>query len=153
MFSLSSGGFVANLAANNLYCPLFIWNTSVESKQCLFFFHWTNQCKKFGKSDTKSCIEEFEEKLNKIHTERKEQEATAKKAQVQQKAGSLDGFLITEKNSVENVPEGNQLGFFFLSIQFYNILFFFYYYFGCFSLWFSYCSWLFSNFSYGQILV
>lgn len=68
----------------------------------------TYQCKKFAKAEVRSCIEEFEEKLNKIHTAKKEQETTARNAQVhQQKVGSLEGFLIKEKSVVGNTSEGN----------------------------------------------
>ncbi|XP_020579522.1 condensin complex subunit 1 [Phalaenopsis equestris] len=44
-----------------------------------------NKCKKFAKTEVKSCIEEFEEKLDKIHVERKEQDATARNALAHQK--------------------------------------------------------------------
>lgn len=36
------------------------------------------QGKKFAKPELKTCLEEFEEKLNKVHAEKKEQEVTAK---------------------------------------------------------------------------
>ncbi|XP_018677159.2 condensin-1 complex subunit CAP-D2 isoform X1 [Musa acuminata AAA Group] len=65
-----------------------------------------SKCKKFAKAEVRSCIEEFEEKLNKIHTAKKEQETTARNAQVhQQKVGSLEGFLIKEKSVVGNTSE------------------------------------------------
>ncbi|RRT47699.1 hypothetical protein B296_00040993, partial [Ensete ventricosum] len=67
-----------------------------------------SKCKKFAKAEVRSCIEEFEEKLNKIHTAKKEQETTARNAQVhQQKLGSLEGFLIKEKSVIGNPSEGN----------------------------------------------
>ncbi|KAH0644066.1 hypothetical protein KY290_033588 [Solanum tuberosum] len=51
------------------------------------------QGKTFAKPELKSCIEEFEEKLNKFDIERKEQELTAKNAQShQQKVESLDNI-------------------------------------------------------------
>lgn len=57
-----------------------------------------NKGKKFAKPELKSCIEEFEEKLNKFHIERKEQELTAKNAQThQQKVESLESITVTEK--------------------------------------------------------
>ncbi|XP_042451953.1 condensin complex subunit 1-like isoform X1 [Zingiber officinale] len=66
-----------------------------------------NKCKKFGKAEIKSYIDEFEEKLNKIHTYRKEQEATARNAQVhQQNYGSLEDFLIRENTSGKATNEG-----------------------------------------------
>ncbi|VVB05952.1 unnamed protein product [Arabis nemorensis] len=40
-----------------------------------------NKGKKFAKPELKACIEEFEEKLNKFHMEKKEQEETARNAQ------------------------------------------------------------------------
>ncbi|KAF7819108.1 condensin complex subunit 1 [Senna tora] len=52
-----------------------------------------NKGKKFAKPELKSCIEEFEDKLNKFHMEKKEQEATARNAQIhQQKIASREGF-------------------------------------------------------------
>ncbi|CAN4118527.1 unnamed protein product [Withania somnifera] len=60
-----------------------------------------NKGKKFAKPELKSCIEEFEEKLNKFHIERKEQELTAKNAQShQQKVESLETIKVT-KNEEE----------------------------------------------------
>ncbi|MCD7446306.1 hypothetical protein HAX54_000116 [Datura stramonium] len=57
-----------------------------------------NKGKKFAKPELKSCIEEFEEKLNKFHIERKEQELTAKNAQShQQKVESLESITVTKK--------------------------------------------------------
>ncbi|PIA48168.1 hypothetical protein AQUCO_01400624v1, partial [Aquilegia coerulea] len=56
--------------------------------------------KKFARPELKSCIEEFEEKLHKFHLEKKEQEMTARSAQVhQQKVSSLDVLM-------ENMEEG-----------------------------------------------
>ncbi|KAH1060555.1 hypothetical protein GLYMA_02G157700v4 [Glycine max] len=54
------------------------------------------QGKKFAKLELKACIEEFEDKLNKFHTDKKEQEVTARNAQIhQQKIGSREGFTVT----------------------------------------------------------
>ncbi|KAK4731494.1 hypothetical protein R3W88_024482 [Solanum pinnatisectum] len=58
--------------------------------------------KTFAKPELKSCIEEFEEKLNKFDIERKEQELTAKNAQShQQKVDILDNITVTEKEEEE----------------------------------------------------
>ncbi|KAG5080199.1 hypothetical protein GLYMA_02G157700v4 [Glycine max] len=55
-----------------------------------------NKGKKFAKLELKACIEEFEDKLNKFHTDKKEQEVTARNAQIhQQKIGSREGFTVT----------------------------------------------------------
>ncbi|XP_043702705.1 condensin complex subunit 1 isoform X2 [Telopea speciosissima] len=63
--------------------------------------------KKFAKTELKSSIEEFEEKLNKFHMEKKEQEMTARNAQVhQQKVGCLEG-LIVGKDNAERDAEGD----------------------------------------------
>ncbi|XP_059295727.1 condensin-1 complex subunit CAP-D2 [Lycium ferocissimum] len=61
-----------------------------------------NKGKKFAKPELKSCIEEFEEKLNKFHIDRKEQELTAKNAQShQQKVDSLESITVTKKEEEE----------------------------------------------------
>lgn len=70
-----------------------------------------NQGKKFSKPELKSCIEEFEEKMNKFHIEKKEQEVTAKNAQNhQQKMASLENFMVSKKeveeSSESEVTEG-----------------------------------------------
>ncbi|PON31588.1 Condensin subunit [Parasponia andersonii] len=52
-----------------------------------------NKGKKFAKPELKSCIEEFEDKINKFHMEKKEQEETARNAQIhQQKIGCTEDF-------------------------------------------------------------
>ncbi|XP_062188316.1 condensin-1 complex subunit CAP-D2-like isoform X2 [Phragmites australis] len=57
-----------------------------------------SKCKKFAKPELKVCIEEFEEKLSKVHQEKKEQEATTKNAEAhRQRIGSLDEFLVTKE--------------------------------------------------------
>ncbi|KAM7505318.1 hypothetical protein LguiB_004222 [Lonicera macranthoides] len=62
-----------------------------------------NKGKKFAKPELKACIEEFEEKINKFHIERKEQEVTAKNAQVhQQKIDSLDSFRVAKEEGEES---------------------------------------------------
>ncbi|KAL2456135.1 hypothetical protein Adt_46932 [Abeliophyllum distichum] len=64
-----------------------------------------NKGKKLAKPELKSSIEEFEEKINKSHNERKEQELTAKNAQAhQQKIDSFGSFMAT-KNNVEGSGE------------------------------------------------
>jgi len=62
------------------------------------------QGKKFAKPELKTCLEEFEEKLNKVHAEKKEQEVTAKNAQAhQEKMGSLETFTSSCSSGVEGV--------------------------------------------------
>ncbi|XP_022983683.1 condensin complex subunit 1 [Cucurbita maxima] len=64
-----------------------------------------SKSKKFAKPELKLCIEEFEEKLNKTHTERKEQEATARNAQVhQQRIGNIETSSVAAKNE-EDAPK------------------------------------------------
>ena len=68
-----------------------------------------DQGKKFAKPELKACIEEFEEKINKFHIDRKEQEVTAKNAQVhQQKIDSLDSFRVAKEGeeSAESHVDG-----------------------------------------------
>ncbi|KAF9591629.1 hypothetical protein IFM89_005210 [Coptis chinensis] len=65
-----------------------------------------SKAKKFAKPDLKACIEEFEEKLNKFHMEKKEQEATARNAQVhQQKVSSLEGIMESKEDCGEEDAE------------------------------------------------
>ncbi|KAK9041417.1 hypothetical protein V6N11_016519 [Hibiscus sabdariffa] len=65
-----------------------------------------NKSKKFAKPELKVCIEEFEEKLNKFHNEKKEQEATARNAEMhRQKVGNLEEF-VTNANNGEESAEG-----------------------------------------------
>ncbi|PVH65372.1 hypothetical protein PAHAL_2G476200 [Panicum hallii] len=57
-----------------------------------------SKCKKFAKPELKVCIEEFEEKLGKVHEEKKEQEETTKNAEAhKQRIGSLDKFLASKE--------------------------------------------------------
>ncbi|XP_022746480.1 condensin complex subunit 1 [Durio zibethinus] len=73
-----------------------------------------NKGKKFAKPELKVCIEEFEEKLNKFHMEKKEQEVTARNAEIhQQKVGNIEGFVMAgngeeraESDIVEGVSDG-----------------------------------------------
>ncbi|KAK8588828.1 hypothetical protein V6N12_023241 [Hibiscus sabdariffa] len=62
-----------------------------------------NKSKKFAKPELKVCIEEFEEKLNKFHNEKKEQEATARNAEMhRQKVGNLEEFVTNANNGEES---------------------------------------------------
>ncbi|XP_039024885.1 condensin complex subunit 1-like [Hibiscus syriacus] len=70
-----------------------------------------NKSKKFAKPELKVCIEEFEEKLNKFHNERKEQEVTAKNAEIhRQKLGNVEAFVTNandgEESAESEVAEG-----------------------------------------------
>lgn len=60
--------------------------------------------------ELKACIEEFEDKLNKFHMEKKEQEVTARNAQIhQQKISSRKGFNVdanSEDHSESNTASG-----------------------------------------------
>ncbi|KAL9240003.1 hypothetical protein vseg_014269 [Gypsophila vaccaria] len=68
-----------------------------------------NKAKKFAKPDLKSSIEEFEEKLNKFHLEKKEQEVTARNAQVHRnKTVNLEGFLVADKIKKENAEASSE---------------------------------------------
>ncbi|XP_004303600.1 PREDICTED: condensin complex subunit 1 isoform X2 [Fragaria vesca subsp. vesca] len=63
-----------------------------------------NKGKKFAKPELKLCIEEFEDKLNKFHLEKKEQEVTAKNAQIhQQKIDSMEDFVVTRNAGEANI--------------------------------------------------
>ncbi|XP_022158546.1 condensin complex subunit 1 [Momordica charantia] len=63
-----------------------------------------NKSKKFAKPELKLYIEEFEEKLNKTHMERKEQEVTARNAQVhQQRISNIEASSVSAKNG-EDAP-------------------------------------------------
>ncbi|KAL6134055.1 hypothetical protein ACLB2K_066288 [Fragaria x ananassa] len=63
-----------------------------------------NKGKKFAKPELKLCIEEFEDKLNKFHVEKKEQEVTAKNAQIhQQKIDSKEDFVVTRNAGEVNI--------------------------------------------------
>ncbi|XP_031273895.1 condensin complex subunit 1 [Pistacia vera] len=53
-----------------------------------------NKGKKFVKPELKVCIEEFEEKLNKFHIEKREQELATRNAQIhKQKVGTMEKFV------------------------------------------------------------
>ncbi|MFQ6635664.1 hypothetical protein Gotur_011165 [Gossypium turneri] len=62
-----------------------------------------NKGKKFAKPELKVCIEEFEEKLNKFHMEKKEQEVTARNAEIhRQRVGNMEGFVMAGNNGEES---------------------------------------------------
>ncbi|XP_031473605.1 condensin-1 complex subunit CAP-D2 [Nymphaea colorata] len=62
-----------------------------------------NKAKKFAKPEVKTCVEEFEEKMSKHHTERKEQEMTAHNALLhQQKVESIEK-LVAKKGTREDI--------------------------------------------------
>ena len=74
----------------------------------------SNQCKKFAKPELKVCIEEFEEKLGKVHQEKKEQEETTKNAEAhRQRLGSLNEFVASKEveQSSGNSVEGKKKSF------------------------------------------
>ncbi|KAJ8760176.1 hypothetical protein K2173_011032 [Erythroxylum novogranatense] len=59
-----------------------------------------NKGKKFAKAELKLCIEEFEEKVNKFHMEKKEQEETARNAQIHQQ--KVDNMVRHEDEAEED---------------------------------------------------
>jgi len=60
--------------------------------------------------ELKTYIEEFEDKLNKFHMEKKEQEVTARNAQIhQQKIDSREGFNVN-KNSEDHSKSNTSSG-------------------------------------------
>ncbi|GAB2267149.1 Condensin-1 complex subunit CAP-D2 [Dionaea muscipula] len=65
--------------------------------------------KKFAKAELKSCVEEFDEKLNKFHMEKKEQEVTTRNAQAHKKKlkyNNLESFLVpSDANEVSTETE------------------------------------------------
>ncbi|KAL8142982.1 hypothetical protein V2J09_016014 [Rumex salicifolius] len=71
-----------------------------------------SKAKKFAKPDMKACVEEFEQKLNKFHADKKEQEVTAKNAQAHsRKTGNLDKFLVGTRVKEEALdPEAAEDG-------------------------------------------
>lgn len=79
-------------------------HTLVEDSVMDHFKSILSKGKKFAKPELKTCLEEFEEKLNKVHAEKKEQEVTAKNAQAhQEKMGSLETFTSSCSSGVEGV--------------------------------------------------
>jgi condensin complex subunit 1 len=77
-----------------------------------FFCAVRKQTKKFAKPELKSCIEEFEDKLNKFHMEKKEQEVTARNARIhQQKVCTLEGFAVAGNTGEESVESDTAEGY------------------------------------------
>jgi condensin complex subunit 1 len=80
--------------------------------QFFFFCAVRKQTKKFAKPELKSCIEEFEDKLNKFHMEKKEQEVTARNARIhQQKVCTLEGFAVAGNTGEESVESDTAEGY------------------------------------------
>jgi condensin complex subunit 1 len=70
------------------------------------------QTKKFAKPELKSCIEEFEDKLNKFHMEKKEQEVTARNARIhQQKVGTMKGFAVAGNTGEDSAESDTAEGY------------------------------------------
>lgn len=64
------------------------------------------QGKKFAKPELKACIEEFEEKINKFHIEKKEQEETARNAEVhREKTKTMESLAVLNKVKEEPLEE------------------------------------------------
>ncbi|XP_047949782.1 condensin-1 complex subunit CAP-D2 [Salvia hispanica] len=62
-----------------------------------------NKGKKFAKPEQKAIIEEFEEKIDKYHNEKKEQVITEKNAQVhQQKVSNIESYVANQKEAEES---------------------------------------------------
>jgi condensin complex subunit 1 len=78
-------------------CFTFFEYIILNSMLSLICGNSSKQCKKFAKPELKVCIEEFEEKVSKVHEEKKEQEATTRNAEAhKQKMGSIDRILVTK---------------------------------------------------------
>jgi uncharacterized protein YcbK (DUF882 family) len=77
----------------------------------------SKQCKKFAKPELKVCIEEFEEKVSKVHEEKKEQEATTRNAEAhKQRMSSIDRVTKEVGQNDGKSAEGKlELLFFFFS--------------------------------------
>lgn len=73
------------------------------------------QGKKFVKPELKSCIEEFEEKINKLHIEKKDQELTADNAQAhKQRIESFVNHMVPnsgDESGGSKISEGNRYYF------------------------------------------
>ncbi|CAN1160479.1 Condensin-1 complex subunit CAP-D2 [Linum perenne] len=66
-----------------------------------------NKGKKFAKPEMKGCIEEFDEKLSKFHLEKKEQEATARNAQIHQEKVVRRAGLVASSNNGDESEESD----------------------------------------------
>lgn len=69
------------------------------------------QAKKFAKPELRVCVEEFEDKLNKFHMEKKEQEVTARNARIHhQRIGHREASVIAcnpkEDGAESDISEG-----------------------------------------------
>ncbi|CAA6663531.1 unnamed protein product [Spirodela intermedia] len=65
-----------------------------------YFRNIISKGKKFAKVDLKSCIEEFEQKLNQVHINRKEQEKTTQNALVyQQQIDGIKGLVFSKERT------------------------------------------------------
>lgn len=76
-----------------------------------FCFSYFEQSKKFAKPELKACVEEFEDKLHKFHMEKKEQEVTARNAQIhQRKIDNIEDFSVTAnpKEEGSESPTGEE---------------------------------------------
>ncbi|XP_068660218.1 condensin-1 complex subunit CAP-D2 [Aristolochia californica] len=71
-----------------------------------------NKGKKYAKPELKACMEEFEEKLYKVHIEKKEQEATARNAELhQQKLHSLmDHKIVKDTDGAQTGEDDTEDG-------------------------------------------
>jgi condensin complex subunit 1 len=84
------------------------------------------QSKKFAKPEMKLCIDEFEDKLNKFHVEKKEQEVTARNAQIhQQRVGSMEGLSVAGNNGEDSAESDTAEGYCNWLMLWFNVNFFF----------------------------
>uniref|UniRef100_A0A2N9FEF9 Condensin-1 complex subunit CAP-D2 n=1 Tax=Fagus sylvatica TaxID=28930 RepID=A0A2N9FEF9_FAGSY len=82
--------------------------------------------KKFAKPEMKLCIDEFEDKLNKFHVEKKEQEVTARNAQIhQQRVGSMEGLSVAGNNGEDSAESDTAEGYCNWLMLWFNVNFFF----------------------------
>lgn len=73
------------------------------AKTLFTFYPIFSQGKKFAKPELKTIIEEFEEKIDKYHSDKKEQVLTEKNAQAhQQKVSNIENFVATKKEAEES---------------------------------------------------
>lgn len=82
------------------------------------------QSKKFAKPELKLCIEEFEDKLNKFHLEKKEQEATARNAEIhQKKVGGIECFAIAGNSGEDSPGSDTADGLYYWLMLCFNVLY------------------------------
>ena len=106
--------------SNTALGPQGVWCRLVASRNSMLSLIYANsskQCKKFAKPELKVCIEEFEEKVSKVHEEKKEQEATTRNAEAhKQRIGSLDRILVNnEAGQNDGKSAEGKLNLFFFS--------------------------------------